>query len=229
MRDLENPIIIDLPRHPNAEHRTLPAHRRLRRGQEGATTEQVEECVYFNHTDEAWSTEGCSLAEVSIDTLKCSCDHLSDFSSAFGRVSFFLTDVVCPNVVILSSDGFANLGKGPWAQQRGGIVLWILLTVNLAISSMACWSQGSHPLCNIVLADMTIPWYFEILTRLGAIFKWLTPFRRPPEGVRACDDPGSHLVAFGPTRHRARAVGQKLFGCLWGYLGMPLRGPLEGS
>ena len=24
------------------------------------------------------------------------------------------------------------------------------------------------------------------------IFKWLTPFRRPPEGVRACDDRGSY-------------------------------------
>ena len=29
-------------------------------------------------------------------------------------------------------------------------------------------------------------------------FKWLAPFRRPPEGLRARDDRGSHLVGFVP-------------------------------
>ena len=43
---------------------------------------------------------------------------------------------------------------------------------------------------------------------LGA--KWLTPFRRPPERVKACDDRGSYVVAFGPTRHRSWVMGQPL-------------------
>ena len=35
-----------------------------------------------------------------------------------------------------------------------------------------------------------------------------------PEGVKACDDRGSNLVAFRLTRHRIWAVGQGPLGCI---------------
>ncbi|CAK0900611.1 unnamed protein product [Prorocentrum cordatum] len=140
--NLQDPIIIELPRHSNAERRRLLEQRKLSQGQVEATAEQVEECMYFNHTGEIWSTEGCSVVEVSGDTLLCACNHLSFFSSALGSISF-LGDFVCPNVAILAPAGFVELGRGEWALQRAGLVLWALLAVHLAITLMACLSQGS--------------------------------------------------------------------------------------
>ncbi|CAK0837586.1 unnamed protein product [Prorocentrum cordatum] len=140
--DLEDPIIIELPRHPNAERKSLSAQRRLSDVHEDATIEEVEECMYFDHTNEVWSTEGCSVVEISGDTLVCACNHLSFFSSALGSLSF-LGDFLCPNVAILAPAGFVELGRGQWAQQRGGIVLWTLLVVHLVITLLACCSQGS--------------------------------------------------------------------------------------
>ena len=52
----------------------------------------------------------------------------------------------------------------------------------------------------------------EVSEKETKLFKWLTPFRRPPEGVRACDDRGSYLAAVGLTHHRAWAVGQEPLG-----------------
>ncbi|CAK0862790.1 unnamed protein product, partial [Prorocentrum cordatum] len=134
IRDLEDPIIIGLPRHSDADRMMLSSQRRL--------VEQVEECMYFNHTSEIWSTEGCSVVEVRGDTLICACNHLSFFSSALGSLTF-LSGFFCPDVAILSPAGFANLGQGQWAQQRGGMVLWMLLTVLLVVALAALWSQGT--------------------------------------------------------------------------------------
>ena len=60
----------------------------------------------------------------------------------------------------------------------------------------------------------------------AVLFKWLTPFRRPPEGVRACNDRGRYLMAFGPSRHRAWAVVQRPLECSLGSRGRPLGGLL---
>jgi len=141
--DLEDPIIIELPRHPNAERKSLSAQRRLSDVHEDATIEEVEECMYFDHTNEVWSTEGCSVVEISGDTLVCACNHLSFFSSALGSLSLPI-DLLCPDVAILAPAGFEALGQGQWAQQRGGIVLWTLLAVHLVAALIACLSQGSR-------------------------------------------------------------------------------------
>ncbi|CAK0821334.1 unnamed protein product [Prorocentrum cordatum] len=120
----------------------LSGGRRLSQSQD-TVVEEVHECMFFNHTQDAWSSEGCWLVEVNDDSITCNCTHLSFFSSAVGFVTSALGDFLCPNVAILAPAGFANLGKGQWAMQRGGIVLWTLLAIHLAITLLAAWRQGS--------------------------------------------------------------------------------------
>ena len=44
----------------------------------------------------------------------------------------------------------------------------------------------------ILMLMMTTTMMILITVANIQLFKWLTPFRRPPEGVRACDDRGSY-------------------------------------
>jgi hypothetical protein len=51
------------------------------------TTTMTPQCLYWDVDEGEWSTEGCTLTFFNGTHMECSCDHLTDFATAFQQVA----------------------------------------------------------------------------------------------------------------------------------------------
>jgi len=92
----------------------------------------VRRCVYFDKN--TWSTMGVQVVNETEDGIWCETTHLSSFTAVHG--SFSITSVLnllCPNTGIISAEGVGNVLKGSWWYEPGGLMIWILLLMHVAV------------------------------------------------------------------------------------------------
>jgi len=117
-----------------------------------STFEELRLCQYFDLNKQAWSTEGCIVAEATDTNVTCSCNHLSAFTVAFGTISAIIEEavlsvVVCANVNVLSPGGLERMfTTGAWVFTRAGIVMWvvIILFIGLTVYAFRAAEKPKH-------------------------------------------------------------------------------------
>ena len=55
------------------------------------------ECVFWNVSEMDWSTEGCSVQEVRVESIVCGCNHLTDFAVALVPIVVVGSPASTPN------------------------------------------------------------------------------------------------------------------------------------